>query len=117
MELQNIIAPGYRKTGLSCHNCTQLVREYDSDADRSGVWICEKLPAYSTDNSFPFAHPMPCFELSFWFSIFAGDFGESISDYEDAVSRFFESLARLETPAFTLETLLSQKPGDAMHPA
>jgi hypothetical protein len=115
MELKDIIAPNYRKTGLSCHNCTHLVREYDLDAHRLGVWICDKHPACSTSVTFPFAHQMPCFELCFWFSIFAGDFGESTSAYEDAVSRFSESIAGLKTPALPPETLLPQNPGPAMH--
>jgi hypothetical protein len=106
MELKDIIAPNYRKSGLSCHNCTHLVCEYDLDADRSGVWICEKLPAYSKFNTFPFHHQMPCFELSFWFSIFAQNFGESTSAYEDALNKFTESLALFNPPTLTPETVL-----------
>lgn len=115
MELKDIIAPNYRKIGLSCYNCTHLVREYDLDADRVGIWICEKLPAHSTYTAFPFAHQMPCFELSFWFSIFARDFGESTSAYEDAVNRFSEFIAQTNTPTFTPETVPSLKSGEIMH--
>jgi hypothetical protein len=107
MELKDIIAPNYRKIGLSCHNCTHLVREYDLDADMSGVWICEKLPAYASYTAFPFAHQMPCFELSFWFSIFAGNFGESTDAYENALTRFSEIVARTKPLPLTPETLPS----------
>jgi hypothetical protein len=113
MELKDLIAPNYRNTGLSCHNCAHLAREYDLDSDQSGVWICEKLPAHSAYTTFPFVNEMPCFELSFWLSIFAGNFGESISAYEDALSRFSESVA-LITPQLTHETVLPQKSGDIM---
>jgi hypothetical protein len=109
MELQDIIAPSYRKSGLSCQNCTHLACEYDLDADRSGVWICEKLPGYSTFKTFPFQHQMPCFELSFWFSVFARNFGESTSAYEDALSEFTQSMARFSQPPPTHETVLPSK--------
>lgn len=106
MELKDIVAPQYRNVGLSCRNCKHLVREYDLEADTQGVWICVKLPGVSASAAFPFKLQMPCFELSFWFSIFAGNFGESTTAYEDAVNRFYESLARTKTttrtPGFVL---------------
>jgi hypothetical protein len=95
MELKDIIAPNYRKSGLSCHNCNHLVCEYDLDSDRCGVWICEKQPEYSGYKNFPFEHEMPCFELSFWFSIFAQNV-KSNTAYEFAIDKFTESLAGLE---------------------
>jgi hypothetical protein len=58
---------------------------------------------------------MPCFELSFWFSIFAGNFGDSTSAYEDAVNRFSESVDRLKPPGFTPEAVLPMHSGDALH--
>ncbi len=94
MELKDLIARDRRASGLSCQNCANLAREYDLDAGGAGTWVCDKLPQGIHSEAFPFQHDMPCFELPFWFSVFAQNLpmcGETGCDA--AMEDFTNSLA------------------------
>jgi hypothetical protein len=94
MELRNLISTDRREYGLSCRNCTKLASEYDLDAERAGVWVCDTFPCYAGCMSFPFEHDMPCFELSFWFSVFSQDLNPNDDlGCEVALDNFTTSLA------------------------
>lgn len=98
MELKNLIAPDQRASGLSCRNCANLACEYDlDDAGGSGVWVCDKYPGHANAKSFPFRHDMPCFELSFWFSVFAQHLPPNDeAGCEAALESFTMSIASLD---------------------
>lgn len=101
MELTDLIARGRRVHGLSCQNCSRLSFEYDLDTGGPGVWTCSACAAYANSRSFPFESDMPCFELSFWFSIFSENLRPNDEDgCERAMSKFAESMA----------TVASQRP-------
>jgi hypothetical protein len=96
MELKKLIAPAKSAFGLSCHNCANLAWEYDLDRGGSGEWICGKYPGRVNSGCFPFQHDMPCFELSFWFSVFAQNLSENDdAGCEAALDSFNRSLAKL----------------------
>ncbi|MCE5336772.1 MAG: hypothetical protein LLG06_19515 [Desulfobacteraceae bacterium] len=96
MELKDLIARDRRASGLSCQNCANLAREYDLDAGGDGTWVCDKLPGKGRNEGFPFQYDMPCFELPFWFSVFAQNLpvcGEAGCDA--ALEHFTNSLASI----------------------
>ncbi len=96
MELKKLIAPNQRSSGLSCLNCANLACEYDLDAGGAGIYVCEKYPGHANLESFPFRRDMPCFELSFWFSVFAqGLPANDDASCEAAIENFARSLTLL----------------------
>ncbi len=94
MELKKLIAPAQSVFGLSCHNCANLAWEYDLDRGGTGEWVCGKFPRHIGSRLFPFKHDMPCFELSFWLSVFAQDLSENDdAGCEAALESFQRSVA------------------------
>ncbi|MEM5786579.1 MAG: hypothetical protein AAGU11_04625 [Syntrophobacteraceae bacterium] len=96
MELKKLIAPDHLASGLSCQNCANLAWEYDLEEGGPGVWVCDKFPEKKESSFFPSRHDMPCFELSFWFSIFSQDLkANDDAGCEAALESFTKSLAGL----------------------
>ncbi len=103
MDMMDLIARDRREKGLSCLNCSRLLLEYDLDAKGPGVWVCDAFSGYEHNVSFPFESDMPCFELSFWLSVFSENLRPNDErGYELAMADFENSRA---TPAQKLPLL------------
>ncbi len=108
MDVNDLIAPPYRKAGRSCENCQDLIYEWDSSSNEKGAWICICNPDYSEFEEFPFKKEMPCFKLDFSFTIFAQNLPRTEASYEAALGKFTETLSQL--------TRAAVNPGAAISP-